>query len=141
MDFSLFYSDVLHLVEKGNLKLCKSVLKAIDSISNGNSYKSAICFNLNECDFPPLPSPAARSKPLHSPVKCLGPVRKPVRRFFRSFAQAYEPFRLTVLSACSVPINVSQFVASTCCYLCALCQSCKNYNCNLSLSHTKHLLC
>ena len=30
LDFSLFYSDGLHLVKKGNLG--KSVLKAIDSI-------------------------------------------------------------------------------------------------------------
>ena len=36
LDFSLFYSDSLHLVEKGNLKLGKSVLKAIDSNSNAN---------------------------------------------------------------------------------------------------------
>ena len=43
---------------------------------------SAACFNLNECDFPPLPSPATRSKPLHAPVKCVGLVRKPVRCFF-----------------------------------------------------------
>ena len=82
LDFSLFYPDALHLVEKGNLKLSKSILKAIDSITNANPYKSAVCFNLNECDFPPLPSPATRSKPFHSPVKCVGPVRKPVRRFF-----------------------------------------------------------
>ena len=93
MDFSLFYSDALHLVEKGNLKLGKSILKAIDSNSNANPYKSAVCFNLNECGFPTLPSPATRSKPLYSPAKCMVPVRKPVRRFFQSFAQAYEPFR------------------------------------------------
>ena len=64
MDFSLFYSDGLHLVEKGNLKLGKSILKAIDSNSNANLYKIAVCFNLNECDFPPLPSPATTSKPV-----------------------------------------------------------------------------
>ena len=68
---------------------------------------SAACFNLNECDFPPLPSPATRCKPLHAPVKCLGPVRKPVRCFFKSFAQGYEPFRLAVLPPCSVPTSVS----------------------------------
>ena len=93
LDFSLFYSDALHLVEKGNLKLGKSILKAVDSNSNANPYKSAVCFNLNECGFPTLPSPATRSKPLYSPAKCMVPVRKPVRRFFQSFAQAYEPFR------------------------------------------------
>ena len=31
LDFSLFYSDGLHLVRKGNLKLGKSILKAIAS--------------------------------------------------------------------------------------------------------------
>ena len=97
----------MHLVEKGNLKLGKSILKAIDSNSNANPYKNAVCFNLNECDFPPLPSPATRSKPLHSPVKCVGPVRKLDRGFFKSFAQGYEPFRLTVLPACSVPVSMS----------------------------------
>ena len=80
-DFLLFYSDALHLVEKGNLKLGKSIFKAIDSNSNANPYKNAVCFNLNECDFPPLPSPATRSKPLHSPVKYVGLLRKPIRRY------------------------------------------------------------
>ena len=107
LDFLLFYSDALHLVEKRNLKLGKSILKVIDSISNSNPSKSAVCFNLNKFDFPPLPSPAIRPKPLHSPLKCAGPVRKPVRCFFKSFAQAYEPFHLTVLPACSVPISMS----------------------------------
>ena len=82
LDFSLFYSDGLHLVEKGNLKLGKSILKAINSNSNVNPYK-VVCFNLNECDFPLLPSPATRSKPLYSPVKYVGPVRKPIRRLFK----------------------------------------------------------
>ena len=67
LDCSLFYSDALHLVDKGNLRLGKSIL--IDSFSNANPYKSAVCFNLNESDFPPLPSPEPRSKSLHSPVK------------------------------------------------------------------------
>ena len=107
LGFLLFYSDALHLVEKRNLKLGKSILKVIDSISNSNPSKSAVCFNLNKFDFPPLPSPAIRPKPLHSPLKCAGPVRKPVRCFFKSFAQAYEPFHLTVLPACSVPISMS----------------------------------
>ena len=35
-DFSLFYSDDLYLVEKGNLKLGKSILKATDSNSKAN---------------------------------------------------------------------------------------------------------
>ena len=82
LNFSLFFSDGLNLVQKGNLKLGKSILKAIDSNSNENPYENAVCFNLNECDFPPLPSPATRSKPLYAPVKYVGPVRKPFRRLF-----------------------------------------------------------
>ena len=61
LDFSLFYSDGLHLVKKGNLG--KSVLKAIDSIiivsKIPSRYKNAVCstdFNLNLEDFPTLPS-------------------------------------------------------------------------------------
>ena len=80
LDFSLFYSDGLHLVEKGNLRFRKSILKAIDSNINANSYKNAVWFNLNECDFSPLPSPATRSKP---PVKYVCPVRKPIRCLFK----------------------------------------------------------
>ena len=56
LDFSLFYLDGLHLVEKDNLKLGKSILKAIDSNSNANPNKNAVWFNLNECDFPPISS-------------------------------------------------------------------------------------
>ena len=58
LDFSLFYSDGLHLVQKGNLKLGKSILKAIDSTITGSRipsrYKNAVCstdFNLNLKDF------------------------------------------------------------------------------------------
>ena len=71
--FSLVYSDSLHLVEKYNFKLDKSILKAIDSNSNTNPYKSAVCFNLNECDFPRLPCPATRCKPIYSPLKSVAP--------------------------------------------------------------------
>ena len=105
LNFSLFFSDGLHLVEKGNLKLGKSILKAIDSNSNANPYKNAVCFNLNECDFPPLPSPATRSKPPYDPVKYVGPVPKPFRRLF---AQVYELYRSTVLPAYSVPVSISK---------------------------------
>ena len=63
MDFSLFYSDGLHLVEESNLKLGKSILKEIDSTITGskipNRYKTAVCstdFKLNLEDFPTLPS-------------------------------------------------------------------------------------
>ena len=72
---------------------------------------SVVCFNLNECDFPPLPSPATRSKPLHSPVilrkAVRKPVSKPVRPFLKSFAQAYEPFRSTIFPTCSVAVSMS----------------------------------
>ena len=50
----------------------------------------------NECDLPPLPSPATRSKPLYSPVKYMRPVRKLVHCLLKIFAQGYEPFRSTV---------------------------------------------
>ena len=98
LNFSLFFSDGLHLVEKGNFKLGKSISKAIDSNSNANPYK-------NECDFPPLPSPATRSKPPYAPVKYVCPVRKP---FPRLFAQVYEPCRSIVLPAYSVPVSTSK---------------------------------
>ena len=63
LDFLLIYSDDLHLVEKGDLELGKSILKATDSIIIAskipNWYKNAVCstdFNLNLEDFPTLPS-------------------------------------------------------------------------------------
>ena len=62
LDFSLFYSDGLHLIEKGNLKLGKSILKEIDSTITGSKipsrYKNTVCstdFNLNLEDFSTLP--------------------------------------------------------------------------------------
>ena len=100
--FSLFYSDGLHLVEKGNLKLGKSILKAIDSNSNANPYKKAVCFNLNECDFPPLPSPATTSKPLYSPVKYVGPVCKPISHLFKSFV--HNPLFLLIKNIHLLPL-------------------------------------
>ena len=105
--FSLFYSDSLHLVEKDNLKLGKSILKAIDSNSNTNPYKKAVCFNLNECHFSPLPFPATRGKPIHSPVKSVAPFRKPIDRLFQPFVQGYKLFRSSALTVCSVPVSMS----------------------------------
>ena len=62
LDFSLFHSDDLHLVEKGNLEFGLSILKAIDSTIAGsrisNRHKNAVCstdFNLNLKDFFTLP--------------------------------------------------------------------------------------
>ena len=98
MDFSLFYSDGLHLVERSNLKLGKSVLKAIDSNSNANPYKNAVCFDLNECDFPSLPSPATRSKP---PVKYVGPCSVPVSISHRSL---YQP--VVTSAPCFSPVRM-----------------------------------
>ena len=57
--FSLFFSDSLHLVERGYFELGKSILKAIvftiTSSKISNHHKSALCstcFNLNLEDFP-----------------------------------------------------------------------------------------
>ena len=55
LDFSLFYSDGLHLVQKGNLKLGKSILKAIDSTITGSRIPCRYSdFNLNLEDFSTL---------------------------------------------------------------------------------------
>ena len=44
----------------------------------------------------------------YSLVKYVGPVRKPIRHVFKSFAQGYESFRSAILPACSVTrLNVS----------------------------------
>ena len=71
----LFYSDGLHLIEKGDLKLAKSIQKAIDIYipiqSIANLKKNLALFKLNECDFPPLQFPATRYKVICSQVKCV----------------------------------------------------------------------
>ena len=63
LDFRLFYSDSLHLVENffENVKVGKSIFKAIDSIITCSrttyGYKHAVCstdINLNQGDFPTL---------------------------------------------------------------------------------------
>ena len=71
LDCSLFYEDMLHLIEKGNVKLAKSITLSITSrynhinLSSTNSstsysditrqkVQSTISFLLNEHDFPPL---------------------------------------------------------------------------------------
>ena len=71
LDFSLFYLDGLRLVQKGNLKLGKSILKAIDATIIGSRipsrYKNAVCstdFKLNLEDFPTLP----RTVPVRNPI-------------------------------------------------------------------------
>ena len=58
MDFSLFYSDSLRLVEKGNLELGKAIDSTIAGSRIPNRYKNAVCstdFNLNLEDFSTLP--------------------------------------------------------------------------------------
>ena len=73
LNADLYYSDRLHLVEKGYLKLAESIFNSIE-VSNdficrnhnnkfNNSYKMAVSFKLNNADFPPLPFPSA-SKPV-----------------------------------------------------------------------------
>ena len=59
LDFSLFYSDGLHLVEKDNIELGKSILKAIDCAITGTRmsycYKYVVhstSFNFNLENFP-----------------------------------------------------------------------------------------
>ena len=71
LDCSLFYKDLLHLIEQGNVKLAKSITLTITSRCNhtnlystnsNTSYsditrqkvQSTISFSLNEHDFPPL---------------------------------------------------------------------------------------
>ena len=70
LDSDLYYSDRLHLVEKGNMILAESILNSIE-VSNGiicsdhnefsKSYKMALSFKLNNTDFLPLPFPSASS--------------------------------------------------------------------------------
>ena len=71
LDCSLFYKDLLHLIEQGNIKLAKSITLTITSrykdinLSSTNSntsysditrqeVQSTISFSLNVDDFPPL---------------------------------------------------------------------------------------
>ena len=71
LDCSLFYKDLLHLIEQGNIKLAKSITLTItsrykdiilSSTTGNTSYsdikrqkvQSTISFSLNEHDFPPL---------------------------------------------------------------------------------------
>ena len=71
LDCSLFYQDLLHLIEQGNIKLAKSITLTITSrykdvnLSSTNSntsysditrqkVQSTVSFSLNEHDFPTL---------------------------------------------------------------------------------------
>ena len=60
-DLDLFYSDKLHLVEKGNLILAKSIYISVRSYCESRNnyqpiktYKSVTIFSLNNADFPTL---------------------------------------------------------------------------------------
>ena len=56
----LFYSNKLHVVEKGNLILAKSIFISVKSHESRNNYqlnktyKSVTTFSLNNADFPTL---------------------------------------------------------------------------------------
>ena len=72
LNADLYYSDRLHLLEKGNLKLAESIFNSIEVSNDSNhnnkfskSYKMAVSFKLNNAEFPPLPSPST-SKPVSS---------------------------------------------------------------------------
>ena len=71
LDCSLFYKDLLHLIEQGNIKLAKSITLTVTSrykdinLSSTDSntshsgitrqnVQSTISFSLNEHNFPPL---------------------------------------------------------------------------------------
>ena len=70
LKLDLFYSDKLHLVEKGNLILAKSIYISVKSHyeSQNNyqlnkTYKSVTMFSLNNTDFPTL-TPLSPCKPV-----------------------------------------------------------------------------
>ena len=75
LNADLYYSDRLHLVEKGNLKLAESIFNSIEVPNDficrnhnnkfSKSYKMAVSFKLNNTDFPPLLFPSV-SKPVSS---------------------------------------------------------------------------
>ena len=74
LNSDLFFSDNLHLVEKGNLKLAESIFSSIKICNDFNcnkhkqfltSYKVAVSFKLNNFDFPLL-SFSTVSKPVSS---------------------------------------------------------------------------
>ena len=66
----LFYSDKLHLVEKGNLILAKSIYISVKSLFRSQNdyqlsktFKSVTIFSLNNTDFP-IVSPLSPRKPV-----------------------------------------------------------------------------
>ena len=98
LNADLYYSDRLHLVEKGNLKLAESIFNSIEVSNDSNhnnkfskSYKMSVSFKLNNAEFPPLPFPST-SKPVSSISSSLPFITacKPFPRniIYRSFAFA-----------------------------------------------------
>ena len=78
-----FYSDKLHLIEKGNTKLAELIYKSINpNISYNNNasistklFISKPVFNLNQEDFPPLPCSRINVRKHVRPVSWSNPVR------------------------------------------------------------------
>ena len=85
---SLFYKDLLHLIERGNVKLARSITLAITprynninlSSTNSNiSYSDitrkivqiSISFPLNECDFSPLSNVCKPTLYQHKTASCV----------------------------------------------------------------------
>ena len=62
LNLELFFSYKVHLLEKGNLKLSKSIRKNTDGfcdtgyINHNQFSKMAVSFVLSYADFPPLPT-------------------------------------------------------------------------------------
>ena len=98
LNADLYYSDKLHLVQKGNLKLAESIFNSIEVSNDSNHnnkfsklYKMAVSFKLNNAEFPPLPFPST-SKPISS-ISASLPFTTPCKPFphniiNRSFATA-----------------------------------------------------
>ena len=86
-----FFADGLYLDEKGNLKLAKSIFKAIDSIITiprfTNPYKNEVCLKLSEGYLPFLSLPAIRCKSICSPVKSVSLVCKLIPCVFKPFVK------------------------------------------------------
>ena len=59
LDYLFFYKDLLHLLEKGNSKLAKSILASIINSVFGDAatysdHADAVSISFKDSDFPPL---------------------------------------------------------------------------------------
>ena len=111
---NLFYSDNLHLIEEGNIKLSESIVNVIKpnnealtiSTTTSQLFKRAADFSFNDSEFPPLPC----SKPVFRNVCISKPVCKPIVR--NSFSPTCKPVvRKSVSSVCK-PVVHSKPVSS-----------------------------